>query len=118
MTSYTRNLELYEYTRADSRTTQNRKRLSMPIGDRSQLLLDAGYTREQIIQRVFEVADIQKLRADSMLDSVSSSSKNNNSSGFGKFSKDIIGGFSKFALIGVGFNNKLTKARTVTARTA
>merc|ERR1719491_2783289 len=54
MTSYTRNLELYEYTRADSRTTQNRKRLSsMPIGTRSQLLLDAGYTREQIIQRVF-----------------------------------------------------------------
>jgi len=86
----------------------------MPIVKRSQLLLDAGYTREQIIKRVLEVAEIRRLRAESTLD-ISSSSKNNN--GFGKFSKDIIGGLSKFAMIGVG-SNKPTKARTVTARTA
>ena len=121
MNCYTRNLELYEYTRAESRT-QNKKRLPMPFVKRSQMLLDAGYTREQIIQRVFEVADRQKLLADSLLDAVSSSSKSNynNSSGFGKFSKEIIlGGSSKFTLIaGVGSNTKPTKARTVTARTA
>mmetsp|Transcript_14392 Transcript_14392/g.14226 ORF Transcript_14392/g.14226 Transcript_14392/m.14226 type:complete len:86 (-) Transcript_14392:53-310(-) len=85
----------------------------MPIVKRSQLLLDAGYTREQIIKRVLEVAEIRRLRAESTLD-ISSSSKNNN--GFGKFSKDFVSGFSNFAKIGVG--PKPTKAITVTARTA
>jgi len=93
------------------------------------MLLDAGYTREQIIQRVLEVAEIRQLRAEtvSTLDAprslLSSLSKN---SGLGKFSKDLISfpkdimsEFSKFGpmMLGVG-PAKPTKAVTVIARTA
>jgi len=126
MNRYTRNLDLYEYTQSEFRrkpkAKNNNNKCRLSIGQRSQMLLDAGYTREQIIQRVLEVEEIRQLRAEtvSTLDVSGSSllkslSKN---SGLGKFSKDIMNGFSStFAMIGVG-PAKPTKAITVIARTA
>merc|ERR1711935_563250 len=46
---HTRNLELYEYTRTQSRLS--RRKLVIPVQKRSQMLLDAGYTQDQIIKR-------------------------------------------------------------------
>jgi len=142
-----RNFELFEYThliersqreqqqrpRTKNSSTPNNtnnsaaggcRRLSIP--KRSQLLLEAGYTQEQIIQRVLEVEVIKKLRADSAKETKNSINQQLlvPVQGFGKFlSKNIklltIG--SSGSGSGSGVNNKRPPLKTtspVTARTA
>ena len=75
----TRNLEVYEYTRhaeqhrrrrrsTTRRTNKNKKVAVLSIAKRSQLLLAAGYTQEQIIKRALEMAELQHLRQASALE--------------------------------------------------
>ena len=104
MGTYTRNLELYEYARPQSRLS--RRKLVIPVQKRSQMLLDAGYTQEQIIQRALEVAEIKNQRTETL--------KSTQLQGFGKFSKNLKDAFSKLN-IGVGPQPSKT---TVIARSA
>ena len=104
MGTHTRNLELYEYTR--SQTRQSRRKLVIPVHKRSTMLLDAGYTQEQIIKRALEVAEIKNQREESMKDA--------QVTGFGKLSKGLNATFAKLNL---GVAPKPTKT-TVTARSA
>jgi hypothetical protein len=53
METYTRNLELYEFTRS----CLGREKLVIPVQKRSRMLLEAGYTQEEIILRALEVAE-------------------------------------------------------------
>ncbi|VEU35759.1 unnamed protein product [Pseudo-nitzschia multistriata] len=105
MGSYTRNLELYEYTRMQRR--HGRKKLVIPVQKRSQMLLDAGYTEEQIIKRALEVAQIKTQRAETL-----NEPKQN---GFDKFSSSLVKSFSKLKIDKSG--NKPPKT-TVAARSA
>ena len=104
MGTHTRNLELYEYTRSQGRTS--RRKLVIPVHKRSQMLLDAGYTQEQIIKRALEVAEIKNQREESLKDA--------QVQGLGKFGKSFKATFAKLNL---GVNPKPTKT-TVTARSA
>jgi hypothetical protein len=88
MRSHTRNLELYEYTRTSTRV--HRRKLLIPVQMRSQMLLDAGYTQEQIIRRALEVAEIKNQREETI--------KSYQLQGFGKFSKSFKATFSKLNL--------------------
>merc|ERR1712146_446240 len=70
------------------------KKLVIPVQKRSQMLLDAGYTQEEIIKRAVEVQTIQTLRQESACDA-----QNVQNGGFGKlFSKNFISGFNKLSL--------------------
>ena len=65
MVTYTRNMELVEYIK----TTQRRggkRRLVIPVQKRSQMLLDAGYTQEEIIQSALNVAEIKCEREETL----------------------------------------------------
>merc|ERR1712157_153813 len=109
--TYTRNLELYEYTRTQSR--QHRRKLVIPVQKRSQILLNAGFTQEQIITRALEVADTKSQRAETI--------KSHQLQGFGKFSKNFKSTFSKlntgFVLVKDGIVPKPSKT-TVISRSA
>ena len=133
-----RNFELFEYTNIIERSQRERsrnnisthknisggcRRLSIP--KRSQLLLDAGYTQDQIIQRVLEVDVIKKLRADSARETKNSINQQLlvPVQGFGKFlSKNIkllTSGSGSSG--GSGVHNKSRPLKTippVTARSA
>merc|ERR1719343_1385528 len=104
MGKHTRNLELYEYTRTQSR--HNRRKLVIPIQRRSQMLLDAGYTQEQIIKRALLMAKIKNQREETM--------KSSQLQGFGKLSKNFKATFSK---LNIGVGPKPSKT-TVIARSA
>merc|ERR1712151_248569 len=101
---HTRNLELYEYTRTQSRLP--RRKLVIPVHRRSQMLLDAGYTQEQIIKRALEVVEIKNQREETI--------KSNQLQGFGKFSKNFKATFSR---LNIGVGPKPSKT-TVIARSA
>ena len=75
----TRNLEVYEYTRHEEqqrrrrrsttrRTNMKKKVAVLSIAKRSQLLLAAGYTQDQIMKRALEMAELQHLRQASALE--------------------------------------------------
>lgn len=104
MRKHTRNLELYEYTRTQSR--HNRRRLVIPVQKRSQMLLDAGYTQEQIIKRALVMAKIKNQREETV--------KSHQLQGFGKFSKNFKATLSK---LNIGVGPKPSKT-TVIARSA
>jgi hypothetical protein len=70
------------------------------------MLLDAGYTQEQIIQRALEVAEIKSQRAETL--------KSTQLQGFGKFSKNFKEAFQSLK-IAVGPQPSKT---TVIARSA
>lgn len=107
----TRNFELHEYHRSQRRvpSSGSKKHLFIPVQKRSQMLLDAGYTQQQIIGRALEVAEIKRLRAESAMKA------QKEQQGFGKISRTFMTGFNNL-VIGVG--PKLVKATTFTARTA
>mmetsp|Transcript_13316 Transcript_13316/g.37486 ORF Transcript_13316/g.37486 Transcript_13316/m.37486 type:complete len:145 (+) Transcript_13316:240-674(+) len=86
--TYTRNLELYEYTRTHRR--HGRKKLVIPVQKRSQILLDAGYTEEEIIKAALKVAQIKSQREETLNES--------QQKGFDKFSSNIRKGFSKLKI--------------------
>merc|ERR1712194_691985 len=90
MRTYTRNLELHEYTKTQQR--RNRRKLVIPIQRRSQMLLDAGYTEEQIIIRALQVAETKNEREETI--------KSHQLQGFGKFSKNFRATFSKLNIAG------------------
>merc|ERR1711935_918175 len=102
---HTRNLELYEYTRTQSR--QSRRKLVIPVQKRSQMLLDAGYTQDQIVKRALEIAEVKIQREET--------NKSHQLQGFGKFSKNFKATFSKLNIVGVGPKPSKT---TVIARSA
>merc|ERR1711907_188022 len=108
----TRNLELFEYTRADSRR-RNKKKLSLPVQTRSRILLDAGYTHKQIVERALEINEIKKLRAESATSSGNELKRMLGMDQFQKMSKNFQ---RSFANLGIG--PKPAKATQVTARTA
>ncbi|MGK3737407.1 MAG: hypothetical protein ACI90V_004252 [Bacillariaceae sp.] len=110
-TETTRNMELYEYHKSQRHvpSTKSKKRLFIPVQKRSQMLLDAGYSQEQIIRGALEVAEIKRLRSETMM------KFHKEQQGFGKISKNFMTGFNNL-VIGVG--PKLVKATTITARTA
>jgi hypothetical protein len=110
-TETTRNFELYEYHKSQRgvSSSKSKKRLFIPVQKRSQMLLEAGYTQEQIITRALEVAEIKRLRAETAMKA------QNEQQGFGRISKNFMTGFNNL-VIGVG--PKLVKATTITARTA
>lgn len=105
METYTRNLELYEYTRMQRR--YGRKKLVIPVQTRSQMLLDAGYTEEQIIKRALSVAAIKTQREESLNEP--------QQNGFNKFSSNIRKGFSRLKIDKSGPKPPKT---TVVARSA
>ena len=61
-----RNMGLYEYTRTQRRHHGNKRLVMIPVQMRSQMLLDAGFTQEQIIERALEVAEIQRQREETL----------------------------------------------------
>eukprot|EP00536_Pseudo-nitzschia_multiseries_P000956 jgi/Psemu1/234153/estExt_Genewise1.C_120031 len=89
ITSYTCNLELYEYTRMKRRNS--RKKLVIPVQTRSQILLDAGYTQEQIIKVALQVSRIQSQREETLNEPLAKG-------GFDKISSNIRKGFSKLKI--------------------
>jgi len=70
------------------------------------MLLEAGYTQEQIIKRALEVAEIKSQREETI--------KSDKLQGFGKFSKSFKATFSKLNIGGVSRPSKTT----VVARSA
>lgn len=64
---YTRELQLYEYLRSDLRT-RGRKSLTIPVSDRTQLLLESGYSLEDIGAAIKRAEEVQRQRSDSMKD--------------------------------------------------
>jgi len=87
-----RNFELYEYARENLRV-HGKKKLFMSIPRRSQLLLDAGYTQDQIVKRALEMAELQHLRQLSIQDG---------KGGGGVFAKQFLKGFNLMTLGVVG----------------
>jgi len=116
MSESTRNLELYEYTRQDRR--YGKKKLAIPVQARSQMLLDAGYTQDQIIDRALEVAEIKRQRQESAKDN------EDNIQNFGKkLSSNIMTGINKLSLGAIPVPPSQRKAtsvkrNTISARTA
>ena len=108
MGTHTRNMELYEYARAQRR--QGKKRLTIPVQKRSQMLLDAGFTQEQIIKAALEVAEIKREREET----IASLRTTPQLLAFGKLSKNFMSGFNSLK-IGVGPKPART---TVSARSA
>ena len=86
-----RNFELYEYARANLRV-HGKKKLFLSIPRRSQLLLDAGYTQDQIVKRALEMAELQHLRQLSIQDG----------KGGGLLAKNFLKGFNLMTLGVVG----------------
>jgi hypothetical protein len=62
--SATRNLELYEYMRGERR--RGRKQLVMSVQKRGQILLEAGYSLNEIGNAALQVDVIKKQRADTL----------------------------------------------------
>jgi hypothetical protein len=62
--SNTLDVALYDYLRESQR--RPRKSLRMSLATRAQLLLQAGYSLEQIVDAVMKVQTIQKQRAESL----------------------------------------------------
>jgi hypothetical protein len=60
-----RNLDLYEYVRGE-RPRRGRKELAIPLQIRGKILLQAGYSPEEIGNAAMEVAKIKKLRSDTL----------------------------------------------------
>ena len=71
------------------------------------MLLDAGYTQDQVIKRALEMAEIKNQREETI--------KSNQLQGFGKFSKNFKATFSKLNIVGVAPKPSKT---TVIARSA
>ena len=140
-TGTTRNLELYEYIKAKKRRRRNKANntsnnsaginksntkkdicLRIPVTKRSQMLLDAGYTQNEILQCALEVLEIQKQRAESRNDP-QPQQKILKRPGFGK-SLSVKNFFNKLKIIGSGVlvptatKPPTLKATPVTARTA
>ena len=143
-TGTTRNLELYEYIKAKKRRRRNKANntsnnsaaginnksntkkdicLRIPVTKRSQMLLDAGYTQNEILQCALEVLEIQKQRAESRNDQQQQQQKIKRP-GFGK-SLSVKNFFNKLKIIGTGVllvptatKPPTLKATPVTARTA
>ena len=141
-TGTTRNLELYEYIKAKKRRRRNKANntsnnnaaginhksntkkdicLRIPVTKRSQMLLDAGYTQNEILQCALEVLEIQKQRAESRNDQ--QQQQKIKRPGFGK-SLSVKNFFNKLKIIGSGVlvptatKPPTLKATPVTARTA
>jgi hypothetical protein len=57
-------LELYEYTRLERR--RGRRKLAIPVQRRGQLLLQAGYSVEDIGNATMDVQKIKKLRSETL----------------------------------------------------
>ncbi len=102
MGTHTRNLELYEHMRGPNRVS--RRKLVIPVTKRSQMLLDAGYTQDQIIKRALQVAEIKNQREETI--------KESQVQGFGKFSKNFKATFAKLNI------SSSPKKTTVIARSA
>jgi hypothetical protein len=94
LSTQTRNLEIYEYIRKDTR--RHRKHLLLSVPRRAGLLFAAGYTLDQIGKATLQVQTIKSQREDSV----------NKSSGW------TVGGLLAFPF------RKIAKQRTVPARTA
>lgn len=62
--SEVRNLDLYEYTRNDRR--YGKRQLILPVRKRAQILLNAGYSIDEIANATMEVDTVKKMRADSL----------------------------------------------------
>lgn len=67
MNRYThRELQLYEYMRCDQRRHGRKNLLTMSVPDRARLLMESGYSIEQIAGAVMRVEEIQKQRSESL----------------------------------------------------
>jgi len=105
-------MELVEYIK----TTQRRggkRRLVIPVQKRSQMLLDAGYTQEEIIQSALNVAEI-KCEREETLRTLKTPQTSKTPQGFGKLSKTFMSGFNSLK---IGVDPKPSKT-TVSARSA
>ena len=112
----TRNLELYEYTRMETRK-RNKKKLTIPVQARSKMLLEMGYTHKQIVDRALEINEIKKRRAESATSSGNELKKMIGMDGFQKLSKNFLQ--KGFANLGIGPKVQQPPTKTtVTARTA
>ena len=113
MDTHTRNMELHEYKRTQHRRSKKRP-TKIRVQMRSQMLLDAGFTQEQIIERALEVAKIQRQREETYASLRGSSPQ---LQGFGKLlSKNFKSGLNSLKEIGVG--PKPSIRTTVSARSA
>ena len=111
MDTHTRNMELHEYKRTQRRRSKKRP-AKIRVQMRSQMLLDAGFTQEQIVERALEVAEIQRQREETV-DSLRGSSPQ--LQGFRKLvSKNFMSGLN-ILKIGVGPKPSRT---SVSARSA
>ena len=88
-----RNMGLYEYTRTQRRHHGKKRLVMIPVQMRSQMLLDAGFTQEEIIERALEVAEIQRQREETTLAYLTRGSSSSQFHGFGKLlSKNYMSG--------------------------
>lgn len=65
MEYYTRDLQLYEYMRSALRK-RGRKNLIIPVSDRAQLLMESGYSIEEIAAAVLRAEETQKQRSETL----------------------------------------------------
>lgn len=83
---FKRNLDLYEYMREGERR-HGRKQLSIPVKRRSKLLIESGYSLDEIVDATLKVETAKELRAETLkLDTN------------GKLPKDILTGFAKLVI--------------------
>lgn len=148
MGRYTCDLEMYEQFRQMGRSQQrsdnallnpqsakaSRRKMVLSVRTRTQMLLDAGYTPEQIIKRTLEVAEVRDQREESIRRSASSSSffssKRNSLNTFGarnalfqkdnkpKLSEKFRKSFVKLGNLGGSSNSPRPSRKTLTARSA
>mmetsp|Transcript_4060 Transcript_4060/g.7535 ORF Transcript_4060/g.7535 Transcript_4060/m.7535 type:complete len:145 (+) Transcript_4060:185-619(+) len=105
--SYSRNLDLYEYTRAERKEKVQR----LPVQRRAQILLNAGYSLDQIASATMKVDEVKKMRADSLKASGLGDRAKLLLENTGKLPKELFTGMANLLVV------KPTKS-TITARSA
>jgi hypothetical protein len=104
--SYTRNLDLFEYTRGD-----REQKKKIPVQKRAQILLSMGYSLDEIAAATMMVDEIKKARTDSLKRTGLGDRTKLLLETTGKLPKDIFTGMANL------LNSKPTKA-TIAARSA
>ncbi|KAG7367145.1 hypothetical protein IV203_029815 [Nitzschia inconspicua] len=105
---YTRDIEMFEYTRKDSR---KRKAPKVSVQKRAHILLSSGYSIDQIGAAVLKVDEIKKMRADSLKSTGLGDRTKMLLETTGRIPKDILTGMAGLLVV------KPTKS-TITARSA
>ena len=80
---YKHSLDLYEYTNKKT----SKSKIYIPVQQRTQILLEAGFAPEEIVQQIIEVTEIRCQRQESIRQY---SSHDKHFTTFGKLSKNFM----------------------------